>query len=97
MESLSQKKTTAVGIDQVRPTAYQIRSGHFVVPRVFYQAHKSALAWESSFNVVAFGKVYRDKKIDYDRRLNIRLRDTIEAGDVLRLNISDGYLHIEKT
>jgi hypothetical protein len=90
------RKTTAVDADGVQPTAYQIRSGHFVVPRMFYDAHKSSLAWKAAFKVTAFGKEYFGKKIDDDRRLNIRLREEIAPGDVLRLTITDGALHVTK-
>lgn len=87
---------TAVGDDGVKPTDYQIKSGHIVIPKGFYRRELSSLQWKRSFALIAFGERYEDKRIDYDRRLNVRLRDRIAPGDILRLSISDGALIIEK-
>jgi len=90
------RRTTAVGADGVRPTEYQIRSGHFVIPAGFYESNKDAVAWKSGFDVVAFGTEYCGRKIDEDRRLNVRLRDHISPGDTIRLSLRGRTLHVEK-
>lgn len=96
MSSADRRKTTAVGADGVRVTDYQIRSGHFVVPIAFFKAHKDSLVWGSGFDVVAFGTAYGDKKIDEDRRLNIRLREQVVPGDIIRLRIEGRTLHVAR-
>ena len=96
MQQSPGRKTTAVGADGVRPTDYQIRSGHFVIPAGFYEANKHALAWKLGFDVVAFGSRYEGKQIDEDRRLNVRLREHITPGDVIRLSINERQLHVVK-
>lgn len=97
MQSRDIRKTTAVGSNAVQPTAYQIRSGHFVIPAKFYEAHKHELAWKQSFDVVAFGTRYSAKKIDDDRRLYIRLRENVTSGDTISLDIRAGLLHVERS
>lgn len=89
-------KKTALGEDRVVPTSYQIGSGHIVVPKTFYQRNIGAIDWGRSFTVVAFGETLVAKRIDYDRRLTIRLKDKITDGQVLRLSIRDNALVIEK-
>ncbi len=88
---------TAVGDDGVRPTEYQIKRGTIVLPRVFYEGHVTALDWWGSFDVVALGRVYEALKLDTDRRINIKLRDLVQQGDVLRLHVAGGKLHFTKT
>lgn len=87
---------TALGVDGVKPTDYQIRSGHIVVPKEFYRREVNALDWAGGFTVVAFGERTTGKRIDYDRRLTLRLKDRLAPGEVLRLSIVDGELFIEK-
>ena len=87
---------TALGDDRVKPTDYQIRSGHIVVPKGFYNRERSSLDWDRSFALVAFGERFESKRIDYDRRLNFRLRGKISSGEVLQLSINDGVLVIDK-
>jgi hypothetical protein len=87
------RKITAVGADGVRPTHYQIQSGHFVVPFPFYEANKDAIPWNVGFDVVAFGAEYHGKTIDQDRRLYVRLRSHVVPGDVLTLTVRSDVLH----
>jgi hypothetical protein len=67
-----------------------------VIPAGFYEAHKTALAWNSGFDVVAFGTKYSGKKIDEDRRLNVRLRDALTSCELIRLAIDGRTLHVIK-
>ena len=90
------KKTTAVGLDCVKPTDYQVQSGLIVIPKRFYDMNQDGLRWKKGFTAIAFGETLENRKIDYDRRLNLRLRDKIEPGDVLRLAVIDERLVIDK-
>jgi hypothetical protein len=92
------RKTTAVGDNMVQPTDYQVRSGSIVIPKKFYLQHAHALDWKKSFTLVIFGARLLNKSIDYDRRLNVpKLREMMRTGDVLRLEVADECLVIEKT
>lgn len=82
-----------VAPDKVRPTEHQIKENVIVVPRPFRDEYCLDLDWED-FTLEAFGTLREHRSLDVDRRVGVPMQGHVRCGDVLRLEVLDGVLHV---
>jgi hypothetical protein len=78
----------------LRPTSWSIKRGNFVISRPFVEENAAKIDW-SHFEVVAFGTLIRNRRLDAQRRLAVSLKSNVSNGDLLRLAIIDRRLVID--
>lgn len=87
------RQRSMVAPDKVRPTQHQIKENLLVVPRAFWEQHRSDVDWQN-FTLVAFGVRREHRSLDRDHRIGVPLQGHVRAGDAVRLEATAGVVYV---